>query len=634
MKANEETHTSSLSDEGQAKGDKSPLNVNKLVLGAVSALLILFALIAWHRHTNPAAENQYSIVYSSQGQLFLQSDRGKFEAEFSEGSLPVLSQNSSIALYTTVSKREKDALDLYCCQMTDKRQVKRGGKVIDTGKIGDFKINDSGSLVSYLKKDKETGRTDFFLYDTKNKKSRKIDSNVKEVFLAPRGLTAYYTKKREEFSRLYKINFKDPESALLSEDAKKIDFFSDAGTYSIIFETPGADSSLSTLNFIKDDGEINEICKNSQEALLEYYSSGANLYFLTPSELEDDKTSLIEDDLKETDSKINEPNPKDYLFVFGYSYGYRKDKIAYEEKLKRDELRQAIYGDFDYKNDSSPTSNCYVFNPGKGEASLIAENVSPDSLLALASDSKKPLAIFKDYSHSGEKKSFSHFSQMLPTKSTDEILVLVSDFLREANAYKGIKLCSEGNPQGMKLEFPEENLAESEFILEKNGSNFLIFTKKDETFFLDEVAIGKKKLLPPETIDDNILSYDRAGDVLWFISAAQGGEAGSLNRYEAGEIKPMLQECNYFFSFKNGSALALKNVKHQSGNSFADLYFVDGEKASFVDEKVDLHSLRFGKDNDIAFITNNDDSVGGQLKIYKKNSLNVLTDGVFEILVY
>lgn len=621
-------------DKGETTGRQRENKMIKLVIIVILfSSLLLVAIIVFSSKAGVVSENSYSIIYLRSGEEIFQCSNGSFSIDYIDNQNLQIAYDDSFMAYLSHSKSGKSSIDLFGCSLTNKRNVKKGGFLIDTSVSDKIILSQNGKFLAYKKKNPYSGEVSSFLYNVKKKSNKKLDLNYKDIYFFNGTDFAYLTVKNGNSLDFYKFSFSgSPE--LLLEDISEPKFFNKDNEQVLFIESQKGENDCFSLYIVGNDGSIELISKNAISALYDKYVIGGPLYYLTPSEKQNVSEELIVDDLKSDDEKIVEPNRKDYKFYFGYSYSFRKDYVIYEQKVRRDELRQAIARSASSGTYSFSASDCHAYIQEKKENISLIYGVSAENIVAVSNFSNFSAIIAKDYGFKGEVKKFSEFSKMLDKRELEDVVGVVLNFLDEAGSYKGLKLYTRENSEGFDFFVDENYLVDIDVnFASKSSSFFVSYELADGKRTLFEIVLSSKGLSQKKVLSNSVSVYDFSDNSAWFIDNSDD-QTGELYKYQDSQVLPVLETCNYFFCLANDKVLALRNINNNQSISLADLYYIDDDAPRLIGEDVDLQLLRFKGESKIAFVKDYDEIYGGLLRIYNNEELKTISDSVSKIMVF
>lgn len=627
-----------VSSEESKNEKKTSENENKhitIIIGLVAIAVLSLALFFFiASQAQQKIDSYYAVVFSKSDGDYFSSSKGGFELNNSAGKKTVITKDSKKLLYFTASGGATgNKFDLHCCDLTSKLQIKKGGFVVDTGIGGDIKVNEMGSYLIYSKKNDSTGEVTFYLYDLKKKKSIKFENNIKEIFLLSSEEGVYYTKIKDSQIALYKYIFYS-EPQLIAESVKKVSFFTKNGKDALLIETFEEEAVLFGLSVIDGLEDIKVISSGVTQVLYEKFVPGGNLYFFKSNPANTSWEEVITDDLKEQDEQITQPNADNYPFIFGYSYQYRKDIAAYQEKANRDELRASINRTIALDNLMSKGMDCFAYN--SAGAVKVAESATPERIFAVSSVAE-PAVVFEKYDYKKSEITFSKLAKMLGSNDMAYVTDYAVNAVKTATASQGIHIAFTGDKAGgQSLNITGEEAQGCVFGFSTDSKSLFVVMKDakvfESTFFKYDNNNGT--LSKREVIDVNISSFDFAGDFIWYHKTEKDANEGTLYLYSNGTKKQVIGSVFSFICFENGETLIFRNKKQNQSGLSADMYIYSEESCVLINENVDLHNLRYKSAKELVYIKNFDDAIGGDLYVYANGKSALAAQGANGILLF
>lgn len=495
---------------------------------------------------------------------------------------------------------------------------------IDTG-VSDYAIDENGEVVIYRleenddKEDEDEEDEEYvsyggslYRYSLKEEESEKIDSKVIDYRVTLDGKEIIYLTND---GNLYFKNGDKDKDKLARKVTSLVYVSDDLGI--IYYEKEGA-------LYLKSEKEDKKIASN-YSSLVQVYESG-ELYYLKKSSVDITLSSFVEDDKKEADAAMKEPEYPEYPdYPFSWEYpstkaynaavkkynkavkAYNKAKEKYwddrdkwRDKKSRDEIRELL-------TETTVADNVYTlcYYDGKKET-VISENCV-DSGYDIARASKTPVAGYTQYDFSNLKKiKFSEIGSSY--MSIDEIKEkLGADALATAKEYIAIK--------GVAKEVEGNTVRDLRIASDGKTAYFLEGDKETSTETKAEI----------DTVDITETDADENEDG----NKEEKKEPCKLYKLEISGTKMEKPEL-YAEEVLSDQPWLVNNdkVMYVTENGL----FMNKEK---VDDSSEIGQLRYSsKTNALVFMSDLDVEEGyGTLKIYKNGKTSEISDDVHDYSV-
>ncbi len=599
-----------------------------VAIGA-AAMVLLFFIGSFIQNKE---DSYFAVIYSKSGSDYFKSSKGEFELTEDTKSGTVISKDRRKLFYFTASKIGSNKLDLHCCDLTSSRKISKGGYIVDSGVGSDISINDTGKYLIYSKKNDANGEVLFYLYNTEKKNSTKIESNIKEVFILPDDDGVYFTKTQDSKIALYKYIYnKTPE--IIATSVKKVTFYASKEKSALVFETNENSTVTSELYIIYGLDAKTLVSPDVTDVLYDKYVAGGNLYYFKAGKENISWKEIIADDTEIQDSQMMEPEKSDFVFIFGYSYKYRKAIEDYQLKLRRDDLRASIDRLVDGENLITAQFDCYAYN--KTGTVKVGKNISPASIYSV-SNSASPMLVYEKNVYQLSDITLSDIDEMMSDKDIAEVNSYVSTVLINAATSKGICLAFPGNVEGVDLNIDQLEAKGCEFGFSADGKALYVIIKEATVFesTLYKITIKNDVASQREVIDINISSFGFSGDTVWYLKIDNGSNEGSLYSYTQGNLKAVVDAVYSFICFDDSSVLIFRNHKQNQGELLADLYRCSDGSSMLIDENINLHHFRYNGSDRLTYIRNLAENAGGELCVYADKKVKVIDSGVGEIVLF
>lgn len=338
--------------------------------------------------------------------------------------------------------------------------------------------------------------------------------------------------------------------------------------------------------------------------------------------------------MKEQDEHLSQPNRADYASVFGYSYRYNKANALYKEKLNRDELRASISRIVSLENLLSKGMNCFVYN--STATVKVVENILPEMIFTVSATAD-PAVVFEKFDYRKSEATFSKLAKMVMSQDMASVTDYAVEVIKNATASQGIYVAfTDGNSLSQSLHITRAQAQGCTFGFSTNGQSLFVVMKDTKVFgytFFEYKNINGT-LSKGEVIDVGVASVDFTTDYVCYLKVEKDSNEGTLYFYLNGTKKQLIDSVLSFICFENGETLIFKDKKQNQSGLSADMYVYSDENCMLIDEKVDLHYLRYKNTKELAYIKNYDEAAGGDLYIYANGKSKLVARGANGILLF
>lgn len=568
----EETEFVNETEKKKFKLPKFNIPKKLIAIGSACVAVVLVAAIVLSALFTGGAENNF-VLYIKDKELFYTGiDKikpfqltQKLDDSGSMNNEELFEAANILGVYIHMTKDGKtifyadkisESATIYCRSVNkpDQEPIKIDSEILT------YSVSESGKLVTYL-------REDGSLYQHNLKDKEKIDSEVSSFVVSSDGKKIGYLK--EDGGMYLKNAGKDKEK--LDSDVEIISYINEA---------------MNTVYYIKEDalykkvdGKEKEKIASDIDSVVKIYDSG-EIYYLKSTNNEVSLIDYIEDDMKESDAAMVQPQSPQYPSYWEYDTyseyerAYDEYEAAYEayqtarqewyKKQNRDSLRQKLS---QRKLENTAYTLCY-YN-GK-EEKVLTDAYAKKYAVA----DENPVFVFSIYNQSAVAKV---------KLSEIEYLSEVEDMV-EASLFSSAEKYIAVNDSYSVID-------------QTDADNFKITDDGKAVYFIDNES---------ETTDNG---------ELYKISVSS--KAGKPELYDS--------DVYAFELTSNGKILYFKDVKD---GGKGELY-IDKQK---VDYDVDMSSYKYIKDSDtIMYFTDvNDEGLNGTLKMFKNGKAVKIADDVTE----
>lgn len=512
---------------------------------------------------------------------------------------------------------------------------------------GYIQMSSDGKLLFYFDKLNEDSEGFSLFYRQANKPEKdpvKIDSDITHYSISESGKTVTYMKGED--GTLYQHNLTDKEKIGsdvsgygVSADGKKLGWLNKDGDLYLKYagkEKEKLESGINwvkyvnkdmdTIYYMKDDslyrmveGKEREKIATDVSKIINVYDSG-EIYYTRSDSTEKYFIDYVEDDMKDSDAFMTEPEPPEYPLYRNYNtyeeYNtaitqyytdyevYKQEQTAYYEKQKRDELRKKLAE----ATMSQLTETLYYFD-GKEEIMLSDAFVHRE-----AAAEETPVIVFSLLEQEEIKKlKLSEIASINDVRdiveeagdSLYEKYIAVKDSITEIEQNEAFRLNI--SPDGKTVYFMD-NVSEESY-----GELYRMKISKDKPqkpelydsdvyahygYCLDndtyryykDVRDGKGDLyINRERIDYDVKIYsdvcqEEAGIVVYLTDWNDEKEYGTLKIFKNGKAVKAADDVHYYSVTSTGEIFYLcnYNLKYYRG----ELFLYKNSKIKKIDDDV------------------------------------------------
>ena len=528
----------------------------------------------------------------------------------------LMTEKGDYLLYMDNIKNESGDLFLKYVYKDKKRkgETEAEGKLISKNVVmGEYKFTNEKNNVVYLKKDGTLN------ISAKNKEYF-VDNTVKKIVGVDDNDIIYYLKCDSEKNKYELLSFdsreKNSSPVIIDKGVVSIYSFDDNGT--VMYQQN--DLNEPNKNIVKKyrDGKIDIMCENS-EAVVDIGDDG-QIFFTKRNKKVTEYLKLYTDKYLDEDADIKEPDKKDFTKEkknkFGNTKtvfdekGYNLAKKKYDDKVRRDEIREAL--NQDYRVFETLT---FMFNAGTSETT-IADKIEK----IILADANSSTSVYATYTFTmGGRKDLDEY------KSAEEAIEETRLALDEPENYHRVTYFSKIGSKPMVIN-------EGDYVTSAvfEDGNYLYYTYYDDSNKLklayrifdgvgltEEVIVNSNiKYLYPEKYNGDIIYIASDDDKVTLYKLDNGKGSILVSQNEDMLIYDVIDK-----------SILLKGRYVESRNT-GDLYLYNG-KERLIDENV--YEASYRTDKYIYALKNYDSVLGGDLYLYDNRKAVLLGSDVKEI---
>ena len=517
------------------------------------------------------------------------------------GNYTHLSKDGKILFYVDKYTKDSDGVSLFYRYVNKPEQepVK-----IDSD-ITSYAVSQNGKLITYLKGDEGA------LYQHNLTDKEKIASEVSSFIVSDDGKKIGYLNKED--GMYLKYAGKDKEK--LDSDVSRIIYINEA--FNTVYYTK--EGALYKTVEGKDKVKI----ASDISAVLKVYESG-EVYYLKSDSSEVTLLDYVEDDLKDSDAAMDEPQPPerpsrydyedydDYLAAkdqYNIDYeAYLTAKNAWYEKQDRDALRE----DLARRTMTNKSYTLFYYN-GKDEKVLTDAYVSSEYSSECTVADNNPVIIFSIYNQTSVKKVkiseidyVSDVKDMLEAAlySSSEKYIAVKDNLSiiEQTDAQSFDVTSDGKTVYFIDDVSEKTNHGDVYRIRISGNKALkpelydsdVYTANlldnDKYVYYKDVKDSKGEFyIDKQKIDYdvdlwNFLYLDESDAVVYMVDWNEEKEYGTLKMFKNGKAVKIADDVHTYKQTPNGEVLYLYDYSKNYNNG--ELFIYNNKKAEKIDDDV------------------------------------------------
>ncbi len=554
---------------------------------------------------------------------------GKLETIVSDSSASDFKcdKENNRVFYTVSSSYDDGVYDLYYIEK--KRSELTEPKIIDYGIEKNYILN-SGKIF-YMKKNSQAGAMDALCCDFNKSTVETFSSNVESIYPVDNSETVYFIKLHANNRVLYKYSSESPIE--VCRDITNIHLYNDCETPHIIYETKSRIyNGMTELYRAEAEGAPELICDNTFRVLYEEYIPDGNLYYFTSSEENISWSYVIADEHSETDKTLTRPKRDSFLSILGISVEYNQKLREYQDKLVRDEIRDALNESVEKGEFSAPVYTAFAYN-SEGSRK-VAEKINPENVYATSSFGF-PKLIYECIEITESTTDMASLVEIAQRSSMAEVIDYARSVINNSLKSTGIKISGivdSGISENILEGYDKEKTL---FSFSREGNRIFAFVKDaaGERLKLYSSEIGSDlKLSPKVNINNEVTSYGFIENSIIYMKSDVAKNTGDIYSY-SGDENIKLSNAASALKIENGeSIVVIKNYNELSDIIKADYYIVDNNDEKLISESVNVGSFVMNKSGDSAYISDNENK--GELFVYSDGKSSTIGKDVTEILLF
>ena len=385
----------------------------KVIIAAVAGVLTLAAglVLFLVRCGTLGAAPQYAVVYEKGSQnLFVALPEGSFPLRPGESK-----QQAIAGQYLYYDIISDSGADIYRMNLRDSRSRREGGSLLAQGARGEWMASSDGRYAAWI----EAKGGVLQCHDAQRDTLRELAAGVDALYGA--GEVFFFTKAQGELFRCnLKLGQRPERMAGGVQDVRCFSGTVQGRSQAIVYYMLSSGGAHDLYALAQEGGAV-LVAQSPGKVLFDHYELGGNLYFLKGGQ--GTEGLVVDDQQKDSDAAMRQPQrpPSGGPItswigdVLGANDIYQRDKAAWDKKLERDKVRDAVQEALENLPESETLMDCYVYDGAS--ARLLARGVREDRIGLLRPLGRPAMLYEKQRDNSG-----------------GEIVVLLDDLVA---AYRG-----------------------------------------------------------------------------------------------------------------------------------------------------------------------------------------------------
>lgn len=596
--------------------------VSVFVIALISLILIIVSLFSGDKSVNNSI-----IVYKNETGNVIKI--GKLESVVSDSSADNFkcdTENKRV-FYTVTSSYSDGLYDLYYIEKNRSELTKP--KIIDYG-IEEGYILNSGKIF-YLKNNSQAGALDAFRCDINKSKIETFSSNVENIYPLDKSDTVFFVKLHGSERVLYKYSGETPIE--VCRNISDIHLFNDSDNPHIFYEKKSQIyNGMTELYRTEAEGAPELICDNTYDVLYDSYSPDGNLYYFTTSTENISWSYVIADVYSETDKTLTRPERDSFLSILGISVEYNQKLREYQDKLVRDEIREALNESVEKGEFSAPVYTVFAYNYEGNHK--ITEKINPDSVFTVASFGL-PRIIFESFEITKSTTDMSGLVDIAQRSSMAEVIEYARSVVNNSINSTGIKVAGCDYTSLFSQSLDGYDIEKTSFAFSKDGKRVfaLVRDSAGERLNLFSCALGSDlKPSAKVNVSNGISNYYFIDNSIVYLKSDIGKNTGDIYLY-SGEKNVKLSNAANALKVEHGdNIIVLKGYDVKEHNSVADYYYIDDTTEKLISNKILIDSFFVDESGKSVFISN--ETGNNTLIVFDNGKTTEISNGVDELILF
>ena len=600
----------------------------KIIISVAASLIVAVCLAVIIgmviEKNNP--ENSKIIVYRKNNTDIIRINEKELVVNLKNTSDFKCDKRSGRVFFSVESSYSDGLYDLYFVE--EKSGEITSPKLIDYAVEKNFSV--SSGKVYYLKFNNKTSANDACVCDVDSNKIKVFAENVDSIYTLDGAESVYFIKMHGSTQVLYEYSNESP--AEISRNISNIFSYENENKPHILFETKSQADNNSNQLYIAFPGQQPElICDNVSNVLYDNYKAGGNLYYFTTSEESVSWSYVISDAYEESDLTMERPVRSDFFSFFGISAEYNEALRKYQDKLVRDEIRQALNIMTENGEFSAPVYSAFVYN--ENGTFKLAENIDPTRVFAVAAFGE-PKIIFEDTTVTEAQSDMDSLVSIAQRSAISEVLDYARSLVANSVVSNGVEVAvySEENGNPVMSELHDYDKTKTLFSFSDSGERIFALERGSQTGKLTLYSNSidtNHKVTERINVSSDVSSYWINDKSIFYMKSDIGKDTGDIYVFDGNSSTKISNAANAFMLSGENEVFIIKDNNSDYSEPVASYYCFSDDTESEIAKDV-IVSTFVHQNGSAAFIT----SDNNKLFIFTDGSSGFISDSVDEILLF
>ena len=593
-----------------------PLTILAVVVLVLGTAAVLFFLL---HHASPEIDS--ILAYRKGNSVVLELNGRRLTVQDTSAEGFQADPDAGRIFYNTASSYADGSFDLFYAYADKNGSIQ--SKLIDYGVRRGFDLKDG--KVYYLKFDAASGADAGCVCDPEAHKIETFSTNVQSIYALPGTDGLWFIKMHGDTKVLYR--YADGAATEIVRNVQAVYPCETAERPHLLLESRDEQNQgKRALYLLYSDAQPELLCDDLYDALYAEYTGG-NLYFFTSAVENISWSYVIADPYAAHDETVTKPRRSGIFSWLFWDEEYNTAMAEYNEKVKRDEIREALDALVDSGEFKAPVFNAYVYHDGAVDQ--IAENIDPSRISAVAAEGT-PMLVYESVDVTAASVDMSALTAMAERSTVDEVVEYAKSIVADSVKTQGLAFAAYGDRGAAKTPLTGYDRSKTAFSFAQDGSLLFAFVRENTPGKLTLYATGIGADLKPTARRDiaaGVSSYRCSGDCVYYLKTDVGKNTGDVYAFNAQGSTKLSNAASAFLLSDDGMLFAIKNDTAANDPS-ADYYLCSDGKETLIAEKVVVSSFRTKEDR-AAFLRED-----GTLCIYINGVCSEVDSDVEQLLLF